>query len=133
LWNVNIIQWRLILVHVRFIASERGSASFHRKLMLYVTASLSGYYNHAYYQYLSNTLLTISLKDATLRMNNALWSLRVCWMDYDVKSSPWCDMGRATSKGNEAKSKMKQPLDKLTPRFENLWSNTLPLDYGSAH
>ena len=41
-------------------------------------------------------------------------------------------MGRATSNGNEAKSKMKQPSDIPTPRFEtggsDLWSNTLPLD-----
>ena len=44
--------------------------------------------------------------------------------------------GRATSKGNEAKSKMKQPSDIPTPRFDtggsDLWSNTLPLDHGGA-
>ena len=45
-------------------------------------------------------------------------------------------MGRATSKGNEAKSKRKQPSDMPTPRFEHgcqvLWSNTLPLDHRGA-
>ena len=45
-------------------------------------------------------------------------------------------MGRTTSKGNEAKSKMKPPSDMLTPRLEhggsNLWSNTLLLDHGGA-
>jgi len=30
-------------------------------------------------------------------------------------------MGRATSKGTEAKSKMKQPSDMPTPRFEHGW------------
>jgi len=30
-------------------------------------------------------------------------------------------MGRATSKGNAAKSKMKQPSDMPTPRFEHGW------------
>ena len=43
-------------------------------------------------------------------------------------------MGLATSKGNEVKSKTKQPSDMPTPRFEHggsdLWSNTLPLDHG---
>jgi len=42
----------------------------------------------------------------------------------------------AASKGNEAKSKMKQPSDMLTPKFEHggsdLWSNTLPLEHGGA-
>jgi len=28
-------------------------------------------------------------------------------------------IGRATSEGNEAKSKMKQPSDMVTPRFEH--------------
>jgi len=43
-------------------------------------------------------------------------------------------MGRATSKGNEVKSKMKQPSG--VPRRDSntggsyLWSNTLPLDHG---
>ena len=37
-------------------------------------------------------------------------------------------MGQVTSKGNEAKSKMKQPSDIPTI----LWSNTLPLDHGGA-
>jgi len=45
-------------------------------------------------------------------------------------------MGQATSKGNEAKLNMKQPLDMPTPRFElggsDLWSNTLPLEW-SVH
>ena len=45
-------------------------------------------------------------------------------------------MSRATSKGNEAKLKTKQPSDMPTPRFEHggsdLWSNTLLLDYGGA-
>ena len=45
-------------------------------------------------------------------------------------------MSRATSKGNEVKSKMNQPSDIPTPRFEHggsdLWSNTLPLDHGGA-
>ena len=45
-------------------------------------------------------------------------------------------MGRATSKGNEAKSKMKRPSDMPTPRFahggSDLWSNTLPLNHGGA-
>ena len=45
-------------------------------------------------------------------------------------------MGRATSKGNKAKSKMKQPSDMPTPRFEHggsdLWSNTLLLDQGGT-
>ena len=45
-------------------------------------------------------------------------------------------MGRATSKGNEAKSNTKQPLDMPTPRFEHggcdLWTNTLLLDYGGT-
>jgi len=45
-------------------------------------------------------------------------------------------MGRVTSKGNEAKSKMKQPSE-MTRRDSNtvsrdLWSNTLPLDHGGA-
>jgi len=39
-----------------------------------------------------------------------------------------------TSIGNEAQSKMKQPLDMTMSRFEHggsdLWSNTLPLDLG---
>ena len=39
-------------------------------------------------------------------------------------------MGRATYTGNVAKSKMKQPSDKPTWRFElgwyDLWSNVLP-------
>jgi len=43
-------------------------------------------------------------------------------------------MGRATSNGNEAKSKMKQSSDVPTPRFEdggsNLWSNTLRISQG---
>ena len=43
-------------------------------------------------------------------------------------------MGRATSKDNEVKTKMKQPSDMPTPRFEHggsdLWSNTLLLDHG---
>jgi len=30
-------------------------------------------------------------------------------------------IGRATSKGNEEKSKMKHPSDKPTPRFELRW------------
>ena len=30
-------------------------------------------------------------------------------------------MGRATSEGNEAKSKMKRPSDMPTPRFEHGW------------
>ena len=45
-------------------------------------------------------------------------------------------MGRATFKGDEVKSKMKQPSDMPTPRFEHggsdLWSDTLPLDHGGA-
>jgi len=45
-------------------------------------------------------------------------------------------MGQPTSKGNEVKSKMKQPSDMPTSRFEHcgsdLWSNTLPLDHGVA-
>jgi len=45
-------------------------------------------------------------------------------------------MDRASSKGNEAKSKMKQPLD-MPHRDSNtgssdMWSNTLPLDHGGA-
>ena len=40
-------------------------------------------------------------------------------------------MGRASSKVNEAKSKMKHPSDMPTPRFElggsDLWSNALPV------
>ena len=45
-------------------------------------------------------------------------------------------MGRATSKANEAKSKMKQPSD-MPHRDSNtggsdLWSNKLPLDHGGA-
>jgi len=43
-------------------------------------------------------------------------------------------MNRATSKGNEAKTK--QPSDMPTPRFEHggsdLWSNTLLLDHEGA-
>ena len=41
-------------------------------------------------------------------------------------------MGRATSKGNEAKSEMKHPSDMPTPRFElgdtgsDMWSSALP-------
>ena len=46
-------------------------------------------------------------------------------------------MGQATSKGNEAKLKMKQPSDIPMRRFEHsgsdLWSNMLPLDHGGAH
>ena len=40
-------------------------------------------------------------------------------------------MGRATSKGNEAKSKIKQPSDIPPPNTggSDLWSNTLPLDH----
>jgi len=42
-------------------------------------------------------------------------------------------MGRATYKGNEGKSKMKQPSDMPMPRFEHggsdLWSNTPLLDH----
>jgi len=34
-------------------------------------------------------------------------------------------MGRATSKGNEAKSKMKQPSDMPMPRFEHGWEQTV--------
>jgi len=46
-------------------------------------------------------------------------------------------MGRATSKGNEAKSRMKQPSDMRPRRDSNtggsdLWSNTLPLDQGGT-
>ena len=45
-------------------------------------------------------------------------------------------MGQVTSKDNKAKSKMKHPLDMPTLRFEHggseLWSNTLPLDYGGT-
>ena len=42
-------------------------------------------------------------------------------------------MERGTSKGNEAKSKLKELSDLTTPRFEHggesdLWSNTLLLD-----
>ena len=44
-------------------------------------------------------------------------------------------MGRVTSKGNEAKSKMKQPSDMPTHRDLNtggsdLWSNMLLLNHG---
>jgi len=41
-------------------------------------------------------------------------------------------MGRAASKGNEAKPKMTHPSDMPTPRFEHGWSNALPLDHGVA-
>ncbi|KAK2149188.1 hypothetical protein LSH36_463g04007 [Paralvinella palmiformis] len=45
-------------------------------------------------------------------------------------------MGRATSKGNEEKSKMKQPSDMLrrdlNTRGIDLWSNVLPLDHGGT-
>ena len=45
-------------------------------------------------------------------------------------------MGRATSKGNEAKSKTKQTSDMPTPSLNtgssDLWSNMLPLDHGGA-
>ena len=46
-------------------------------------------------------------------------------------------MGRAIFKGNETKWKTKQPSDMTTPGFEHgwwcdLWSSTLPLDYGGA-
>ena len=41
-------------------------------------------------------------------------------------------MGQAISKGNEMKSKMKQPSEMPTPRFEQ-WSNTLLLDHGGNH
>jgi len=45
-------------------------------------------------------------------------------------------MGRATSKGSEAKSKMKQPSDMPMPGFErggsDMWSNKLPLDHRGA-
>ena len=40
-------------------------------------------------------------------------------------------MGRATSEGNEAKSKTKKPSDSNTGGSD-LWSNTLPLDDGGA-
>ena len=43
-------------------------------------------------------------------------------------------MGRATSKGKEGKSKMKQPSDMPMLRFEHggsdLWSNMLLLEHG---
>ena len=46
------------------------------------------------------------------------------------------NMVRATSKGNEAKSKMKHPSNMQTPRFKNggsdSWSNTQPLDHGDT-
>jgi len=45
-------------------------------------------------------------------------------------------MGWVTSKGNEAKSKTKQPSDMPTPKFEHsgsdLWCNMLPLDHGGT-
>ena len=40
-----------------------------------------------------------------------------CWNSVPTSFS----MGRATSKGNEAKSKMKHPSDMPTPRFEHGW------------
>jgi len=43
-------------------------------------------------------------------------------------------MGRRTSKGNEAKSKIKQSSDILDSNTggSDLWFNTLPLDQGGA-
>ena len=45
-------------------------------------------------------------------------------------------MGRATSKGNEAKSKMKHPSDVHTPDLNSggsdLWSNAILLDHRGA-
>ena len=40
--------------------------------------------------------------------------------------------GRASSEGDETKRKTKQPSDMPTPGGSDLWSNTLPLDHGSA-
>ena len=49
----------------------------------------------------------------------------------------FCAHGRLnepSDKGNEVKSKMKQPSDMPTLRFKhsdsNLWTNMLPLDHG---